>query len=231
MNQDVLVQSPMLGVAQRIIVNWDQLIRRREFILRDMEAQEFNYLVLPEVERLLSAIEDGITYMAAYTVWVTGARVSELLMLRPCDFDLEADAPFVSLPTLKNRTPRKKRPSRRILSLHDPAYVEQLRRYIKTHRIGKQQPLIALSRSAVRHRLNAAGDRVEPALPVAVNPHTLRHSFAINHLIHGCNVDQIQHLLGHSDKRSTEIYLRVLGSDIGHHGAGTPFRLPIEVEG
>ncbi|WP_299945643.1 site-specific integrase, partial [uncultured Microbulbifer sp.] len=72
------------------------------------------------------------------------------------------------------------------------------------------------------------GRRVQPALPLAINPHTLRHSFAINHLIHGKTPDQVRLLLGHTDRRSTDVYLRVLSADISHHGAGTPFRLPIE---
>lgn len=221
--------STTFGVINRIQVDWSQLIRRREFLLRDMEDKDFNYLVLPEVESLLSVIDDGITHLAAYTLWVTGARVSEMLTLRPMDFSLKLGDSFVSLPTLKNRTPKRARPPRRLLTLADPIYLETLRRYIKTHRIQKRDPIFPLSRSAVRHRLNTAGNRLSPSLPLVINPHTLRHSFAINHLIHGKNLEQVQQLLGHSDKRSTEIYLRVLSADMSHHGAGTPFRLPIEV--
>ncbi|WP_226668973.1 tyrosine-type recombinase/integrase [Microbulbifer aggregans] len=222
--------STTFGVINRIEVNWNHLVKRREFVLREMEDKDFNYLVLPEVERLLSVIDDGTTHLAAYTLWVTGARVSELLTLRPMDFSLEQGDSFVSMPTLKNRTPKRARPPRRILTLADPAYLETLRRYIKTQRIQKKDPIFDLSRSAVRHRLNAAGKRVAPPLPLVINPHTLRHSFAINHLIHGKNLEQVQRLLGHSDKRSTEIYLRVLDADMSHHSAGTPFRMPLEVE-
>lgn len=68
--------------------------------------------------------------------------------------------------------------------------------------------------------------RGEPSLPLVINPHTLRHSFAINHLIHGKTLEQVQHLLRHKDKRSTEVYLRVLSADMSHHGAGTRFRIP-----
>lgn len=228
---NVTVPTSAPGVMQRVVVDWNQLIARREFLLRDMPNDpDFNYLVLPEVERLLSSIEDGTTHLAAYTLWVTGARVSEMLMLRPEDFQLEGNMdPCVKLPILKNRTPKKNRPPRRMIGLGDGPFIETLRRYIKTQKIKRRGLLFGqLSRHAIRHRINSAGRRVQPALPLTINPHTLRHSYAINHLIHGKTPDQVRRLLGHTDMRSTDVYLRVLSADISHHGAGTPFRLPIE---
>ncbi|WP_299948238.1 tyrosine-type recombinase/integrase [uncultured Microbulbifer sp.] len=159
-NYTVSVSTSAPGVMQRLEVDWNQLIARREFLLRDMpDDPDFNYLVLPEVERLLSSIEDGTTHLAVYTLWVTGARVSEMLMLRPEDFYLEkAREPFVSLPTLKNRTPKKKRHSRRLIGLGDGTFIETLRRYIKTQKIKRRELLFGqLSRHAIRHRINSAG--------------------------------------------------------------------------
>ncbi len=205
-------------------IDWDQLMNRRKFILRD-ESSNFSYLVLPEVERLLSVIDDGTTHLAVYTLWVTGARVSELLTLRPIDFSMQDDT-FVSVPIFKNRLTRQKRPPRRLIALTDAIYLETLRRHIKTHRVQDYHLLFPFTRNAIRYRLNVAGKQAN--LPLVVNPHTLRHSYAINHLLHGKTREQIQVLLGHRNKSATDVYLRVRNADMSHHSAGTPFRSIID---
>ena len=42
-----------------------------------------------------------------------------------------------------------------------------------------------------------------------VTPHTLRHSAAAHKLSHGANVTEVQHLLGHANPSSTQVYVRI----------------------
>ena len=46
---------------------------------------------------------------------------------------------------------------------------------------------------------------------VRCSPHTLRHSFAVNYLRAGGNLEYLRRILGHSSLSTTQKYLRALG--------------------
>lgn len=48
-----------------------------------------------------------------------------------------------------------------------------------------------------------------------VSPHWLRHSYAVNLLLKGCDLVTIQKSLGHSDIRVTQIYLNLTDKEVG----------------
>lgn len=50
------------------------ILPMNEFILRDLEDMDFNYLALPEVESLLSVIDDDTIHLTSYTLQATGTR-------------------------------------------------------------------------------------------------------------------------------------------------------------
>jgi len=42
-----------------------------------------------------------------------------------------------------------------------------------------------------------------------MNPHQLRHSYAMNLLLNGCDIVTIQRSLGHTDLKTTQVYLNI----------------------
>lgn len=46
-----------------------------------------------------------------------------------------------------------------------------------------------------------------------MTPHTLRHSFAVHRLSRGLKLEEIQHLLGHANISTTQIYTQMETDD------------------
>ena len=56
-----------------------------------------------------------------------------------------------------------------------------------------------------------------------VTPHILRHSFAVNYVKNGGDPFSLQRLLGHSDIRTTKIYVDMVGEDLRRaHAKASP---------
>ena len=49
----------------------------------------------------------------------------------------------------------------------------------------------------------------QAGLNAEVTPHTLRHSFAVHRLNKGSKLEDIQHLLGHANISTTQIYTQM----------------------
>jgi len=187
------------------------------------------YLLLPEITQLLAVTLDDRHRLLFEFMFFTGARISEALSVRPKDLVLDGEMnSYVSLETLKRATKKSKgKPSeiRRLVPITDLSFILTLQRYIKTHGIKKLSPLFSLSRQAsldaIKKWAAIAG------LPEQTNNHTLRHSFAVNLLLHGQQIYDIKNWLGHSSLKTTEVYLQVLGTDTAHKFARTQFRLPV----
>ena len=200
-------------------IDWSVLIARRRLLL-ETDADVPPYLVLPEVETLLEAALDWRDRLMLDTLWHTGARVSELLALRTDSFHLDepGGGAFVTLATLKQRGRGRPRAGarapapKRLVPLTDPAYLDQLRRFLATW--SPTGALFPMTRWTVANRLRRVAAHL--ALPLAVQPHTMRHSFAVNCILHGVPVRVLQAWLGHARTSSTERYTRVLGTETGH---------------
>ncbi len=198
-----------------IEIDWALLLEQRPAVLAHCELP--NYLLLPEVHQLLDAVNHDNLLLMINTLWHTGARISECLALTAASFKLDTRQPYVSLQTLKRRGRPSRRASKpRLVPISDEPFIRQLARYIKSHRIRPAQRLFTITRGAVNKRL----DRLSATLPVAstirFTPHTFRHSFAVNAILHGTPLPVVQNWLGHADIKSTLVYTQVLSLETYH---------------
>ncbi len=209
-----------------IDVNFDYYLALRPKVLAHCDELP-KYLLLPEIQRLLSVTLNDRHRLLMDFMWQCGARITEALKVRPKD--LELDTPlnsFVSLETSKRPTKRTKKVSqakRRAVPLVDEKLLLDLKRYIESHRIKRLSPLFDLSRQAVHDAITRSTDLLDPKLTIEPSAHTLRHSFAINHLLHGADIRVISTWLGHSSLKSTMVYLNVFGFDTNHIAVRTRF--------
>lgn len=196
------------------------------------------YLLAPEVTVLLSYLPDLRQRTFIELLWNTGARVTEAMPLRPMDFCLDSDQPFVVLRTLKQQQrgrgrPRKDESLHRVVPLLDQAFVRRLHEYFETFRLYRKSatPIWQISSSQTpRNWLTAAVTRAKrDNVTFSFEPittKTFRHSFAMHLLQHHVPPKVLQAYLGHAESKSTEIYTRVFALDVGRQ-YGVAFSMPV----
>ncbi len=210
------LEAPATTTPLSIIdIDWALLLEQRPAVLAHCELP--NYLLLPEVHQLLDAVSHDNLLLMINTLWHTGARISECLALTAGSFKLDARQPYVSLQTLKRRGRPSRRASKpRLVPISDQAFIRQLTRYIKTHRIRPAQRLFTITRGAVNKRLDRLGTTLPVDATIRFTPHTFRHSFAVNAILHGTPLPVVQNWLGHADIKSTLVYTQVLSLETYH---------------
>jgi site-specific recombinase XerD len=197
------------------------------------EERKVKVLFRDELTRLLSAPDiterDGKRDSAIlHLFFSTGLRLSELRSLNKKDLNFET----------REISVRGKRGKIRVVFLSDLA-VEALKRYLEA-RLDHLDPLFIrnhqqasnemppgehfrLSRisiyNIVKKYARAAGIVSNPS------PHTLRHSFATDLLLHGADLRSVQEMLGHKDLSTTQIYTHVTNPHLKEvhkkfHGGG-----------
>lgn len=170
-------------------------------------------LTSEEVEALLAApkrrdtpknLRDTALLTMLYS---TGMRVTEVVSLSVNDVDMEAR---VLLSPARDGEMRE-------LPL-DKALTEAL-----THYLNNGRPYLLKTPDEEALFLNHRGQQLtrqglwliikayarKAKLSTAVTPHTLRHSFAAHKLNSGADIEEIQHLLGHANISTTQIYTQL----------------------
>ena len=236
MSDLVTVSGPLSGAdpappVRRIQIEWEYLIERRPIVLA--HAQELPpYLLLPEVHRFLDTVLNEKYRLLCDLMWHTGARISEALKVTPRDFYLDNRFnSFVSLLTLKQGVTGKKKktkskkakPPRRMVPLTDEDFMLRIKQYIHTQKIKRDDLLFDVSRQSALTAVERWAAKVSPKLPIAVTPHTFRHSFGVNMVLHNHRLNLIANWMGHSSTESTEIYTKVLGAETNHIMVHTEF--------
>ncbi len=168
--------------------------------------QERQPLTETEIEELFQHAH-GLTKTLIYTLYYTGARISELCRLQLSDIHFEKNQI-----TLFGKGRRE-----RMCPLH-PKLKKELSFYIR-HLRGSDSPFLfstkktgRLSSSYARYLIHELV--AEIGWDKQVTCHTFRHSFATNLLRKGIDLYKIQQLLGHSSLRTTEIYLHLLSEEL-----------------
>lgn len=170
------------------------------------------YLTTAQVEALLGAPDTtprGMRDRAMIeTLYATGLRVSELVMLRPADVNL--DLGFVRV--------TGKGGKQRLVPLGAKAQ-QALREYLGEARAallkGRASPQLfvtgrggGMTRQAFWLLLRRYGRQA--GIFQKLSPHVLRHSFATHLLEGGAGLRSVQAMLGHADISTTEIYTHVM---------------------
>jgi len=180
------------------------------------------YLSEPDVDRLLEAAaqwpdREGLRLAALMEIlYATGLRVSELVGLPMSAMSQDHQMLLV----------RGKGGKERMVPLTDPARLAidrylPIRLTFARHAQGPGckagAPWLFPSTSRQGHLTRARFAQLLKRLAIAaeidpqnVSPHVLRHSFASHLLAHGADLRSIQHMLGHADIGTTQIYTHIL---------------------
>lgn len=132
-------------------------------------------------------------YLVFITLLKTGLRASELISLRVHDINLVDNSMHVMGKGRKIRTIKI-----------PPALSQLLNIYIKQNNIKRKDKLFPFDRSTIY--------RITEKI-ASINPHGLRHTYAIHLLRKTGNIRYVQKQLGHSKLTSTEIYLQFIEFD------------------
>ena len=170
-----------------------------------------------DVEKLLESprkkrTPKGLRDLALlHVLYSTGMRVTEVVTLQVSDVDLESSS--ISCSSKDNHV--------RVLPL-DEETDQVLTEYLSNGRphLVKNKDESALflnhrgqqlTRQGLWLIIKAYAEQAE--LGDKVTPHTLRHSFAANKLRSGSELREIQHLLGHANISTTQIYSQLLSKE------------------
>lgn len=144
----------------------------------------------------LNKIKNNKHRMLFKTMWMSGARVSEIIAIRKQDIDFENY-------TAKLRWLKSRKYNYRNIPLH-PRLRDILQVY--TAAMNSADKLFPLSRQRVWQLAKKY---------FKGHPHQFRHSFAVNWLRGGGDIIILHRILGHSKVQTTMEYLKIVPTDQG----------------
>lgn len=202
-----------------LLKNDVQTLEPTKIELPSEKSRSPKFLDVSQMEKLLAmpnlTINHGLRDRAILELFFsTGLRVSELYRL---------DRDSINLERMEFSIIGKGNKTRLVFLSRDAA--AWIKKYLET-RMDSFKPLfIRYSRE-----INADGEKMRlsvssiermvkgyirlAGIPVDATPHTLRHSFASDLLRNGANLVQIQHMLGHSNIATTQIYTHVTNDEL-----------------
>ena len=159
-----------------------------------------------EVNNILTEELRRSNYTAWFLIqflWNTGVRVSEALSVKVEDIDLMGRA-------LRVKTLKRENHSR-VIPLQN-GFVGELSLWINQQGLKRDEPLFKFKRVTAYNKVKKACGLVE-LNDDRSHPHTFRHSFAVNCIMHGVPITVLREWLGHRDITKTLIYTQILAHD------------------
>ncbi|MCD6215932.1 MAG: tyrosine-type recombinase/integrase [Candidatus Aenigmarchaeota archaeon] len=157
-------------------------------------------LTVKEVRKLINATDNIKHRLIIKLMYGCGLRVSELVNLKKQDFNFQEGLIHIKLS--KGKKDRfVKIPDSIKEELKSYSMLNNKEIFFPSNRGGK------LTTATIQKIIKNSAKKAN--IKKNVHPHTLRHSFATHLLEQGIDLRIIQKLLGHSDIKTTQIYLSV----------------------
>ena len=161
-------------------------------------------LTKSEVKKLISTSSSIKSKLIMELLYSSGLRVSELVKLKPYDFDFNENIGWVR--EGKGKKDRMFIVSKKLLN--------KLEKFIKKNNgwnylFSKIDPLTTRNIQKIV-KINSKKAEINKN----IHPHTLRHSFATHLLEDGIDIRKIQVLLGHSSLTTTQMYTHVSNREL-----------------
>lgn len=195
---------------------WKYLVRHKyttdnpSLQLEDIhvEKKERIYLTVAEMQQFLDVIDRPIIYAACSTICYSGLRISELCQMKLKDVNFTRDVIHVVCGKGKKD---------RIIPLNTELK-QILERYIEYDRNPNSRYLFSsatsgrLSHQYLNQMIHLYAKKA--GVNSKISAHCLRHSFASALVAKGAPITSIQRLLGHTDLKTTNIYMHVDQKDL-----------------
>lgn len=159
-------------------------------------------LTKDEVKKLMQITDNKKSKLMISLMYAVGLRVSEILNLKPEDFNFEE-----KIGHIRQAKGRKDR----IFNIPDFLF-QDLKKQIESQKASGKEHLFTgpkgrLSARNIQKIVNKAARKA--GINKDVHCHTLRHSFATHLLEDGIDLRKIQVLLGHASISTTELYTHI----------------------
>ncbi|MDP8202636.1 MAG: site-specific integrase [Candidatus Tenebribacter burtonii] len=154
-----------------------------------------------EVTRILKQIKNLRHKCIIYLIYSAGLRLTEVVHMKVSDIHSDRKQIFI-------RSAKGNKDRYGILS---ETIIRILRRYYKEYKpsiwLFEGKPGVQFSRRVIQKVFKEAV--MKSGVKSYATIHTLRHSFATHLIEHGTDIRYVQHLLGHKNIKTTQIYTHV----------------------
>ncbi|MFH1527332.1 MAG: tyrosine-type recombinase/integrase [Bacteroidota bacterium] len=166
-----------------------------------------NYVSIDVFKKILSVIPNLKHRIAFELMYCSGLRVFEVVRLKK--YNINLDSRVINVRGKGNKD-RKTIIRSFLIDILD-IYIKSINKNNPANDYLIQSQNKHLSERSLQERLKKA--LIDSNSSMKITCHDFRHSFAVNLLKRGINIEYVRRLLGHSSLRSTQIYLQCLDND------------------